>query len=340
MKVVKLPKSNLEGLVEELRKVGPVYAPVRKGETSYSFQEISSADEAELNYNRTILPPKKFFLPPQEPMFHFSPLKGFTPAVEDLDQPFVLFGVHSCDIHGLKILDMVFSGRYTDNAYMTRRRNGVIVGIDCTPDEYCFCYSMGTNFVDDGFDLFLSDIGDSYLVRVGTSLGDDITLAREELFDEVTDEDKQAFKSSMLRKAEMFKSKVDMLGLPEIMDLEYESEVWDEVAGQCLSCGTCSMVCPTCYCYDVVDELSLDAQSGVRKRRWDSCLFWEYSLVAGGHNFAAERSTRMKKRYYHKLRVFSEEFGRPACVGCGRCSQMCVAGLKFPDVIEKLRSTA
>jgi sulfhydrogenase subunit beta (sulfur reductase) len=338
MKVLKLKKSDINDLVDVLTGFGKVYAPVQKGERSHVFQEIQSADKVDLDYNRTILPPKKYFHRPVEPMFSFSPEDGYTPVEEGTDERFVVFGVHACDIHGLKILDMAFGGTYVDEAYMARRKNAIIVGMDCTPDEHCFCYSMGTNFVDDGFDLFLSDIGDSYIVRVATSTGDDITLAKPEIFSDVTEEDKRKYKSAALQKAEMFKTKIDMLGLPEIMDMEYESKLWEEVGGQCLSCGTCSMVCPTCYCYDVVDELNLDGKTGVRKRQWDSCLAREYSLVAGGHNFAADRSTRMKKRYYHKLRVFSDEFGRPACVGCGRCSDMCVAELRFGDTITKLRS--
>jgi sulfhydrogenase subunit beta (sulfur reductase) len=122
------------------------------------------------------------------------------------------------------------------------------------------------------------------------------------------------------------------------MDLEYENEIWREIGEKCLGCGTCSMVCPTCYCYAVFDDLNLDADSGQRKRRWDSCLFKDYALVAGGHNFRAECSSRVKNRYFHKQRGFVRQYGRPSCVGCGRCIVYCPAGVDILEIVRKLRS--
>lgn len=214
----------------------------------------------------------------------------------------------------------------------------MIIGMDCVPDEYCFCRSTGTDFVDDGFDLFLSDIDDSYLVRIGTSLGDDIVTTAQKLFHEVEQCDREAYKARSVQRRESFQTEIQLQDFPKIMDLEYENELWQDVGEKCLGCGTCSMVCPTCYCYAVFDELNLDVNSGRRKRRWDSCLFKDYALVAGGHNFRAERSSRIKNRYFHKQRGFVSQFGRPSCVGCGRCIVYCPAGVNILDVVRKLRS--
>ena len=192
--------------------------------------------------------------------------------------------------------------------------------------------------MDGGFDLFLSDIGDSYLVRVGTSIGDDIVKAADSLFRKVEKRDRQNYKRRSSQRRESFQAEIQLQDLPEIMDLEYESHVWEQLGDKCLSCGTCSMVCPTCYCYAVFDELNLDASSGQRKRRWDSCLFKDYALVAGGHNFRAQRSSRVKNRYFHKQRGFVSQYGRPSCVGCGRCKAYCPAEIDIVDVITKLRS--
>jgi sulfhydrogenase subunit beta (sulfur reductase) len=118
--------------------------------------------------------------------------------------------------------------------------------------------------------------------------------------------------------------------------MEYQSQVWNDLGERCLSCGACSHVCPTCYCFDVQDDVDLGARSGRRLRVWDSCLFRTHALVAGGENFRATRDSRVKFRYYHKQRGFVAEYGRPSCVGCGRCTVACPAGIDIVTVIRML----
>ena len=338
MKIVKLPKENLAEFIGHLNSFGQIHAPVKRGEKSFVFAPVTELTEIELNCNRTILPLKKYFFKPVDTMFNFYAQKGYELPTEESDNKYIIFGVHPCDIHGLKILDLIFSGKYVDSYYFARRNRAIIIGLDCIPDEFCFCRSTRTDFVDSGFDLFLSDIDDSYLVRIGTSIGDDMVTAADSLFREVEKEDREKYKAKSIRRRESFQTEIQLQDFPEIMDLEYESQVWREVGEECLSCGTCSMVCPTCYCYAVFDELNLDAESGQRKRRWDSCLFKDYALVAGGHNFRAQRSSRVKNRYFHKQRGFVSQYGRPSCVGCGRCKAYCPAGIDIVEVVNKLRS--
>ena len=338
MKIVKLPKENLAKFVSSLNSFGQIHAPVKRGEKSLAFGPVSDFAQIQLNYTRTILPLKKYFFKPIDTMFNFSAEKGYELPMEEPEQRNVFFGVHPCDIHGLKILDLVFSGRYVDNYYFAGRNNAAIIGLDCIPDEFCFCRSTGTDFVDSGFDLFLSDIDESYLVRVGTSLGDDMVKAAESLFRDIEKQDREKYKGKSIEKRESFQIQIQLQDLPEIMDLEYDSPIWEELGQDCLNCGTCSMVCPTCYCYAVFDELDLDASGGRRLRRWDSCLFKDYALVAGGHNFRAKRSSRVKNRFFHKQRGFVSQYGKPSCVGCGRCKAYCPAGIDIVEVINKLRS--
>lgn len=338
MKIVKLPKENLAEFITHLNCFGQIQAPVKRSDKSFVFAPVGDLSEIELNYTRTILPLKKYFFKPVDIMFNFCAEKGYEVPAEELNKKYIIFGVHPCDIHGLKILDLVFSGRFVDTYYFARRSRVAIIGLDCIPDDLCFCRSTGTDFVDSGFDLFLSDIDDSYLVRVGTSIGDDMVTAAGSLFQQVEKDDREKYKAKSTQRRERFQTEIQLQDLPEIMDLEYESQVWQEVGEECLSCGTCSMVCPTCYCYAVFDELNLDANSGRRKRRWDSCLFKDYALVAGGHNFRANRSSRVKNRYFHKQRGFVSQYGRPSCVGCGRCKAYCPAGIDIVEVVTKLRS--
>lgn len=340
MQIVKLPKENLDKFIGTLSKFGEIHAPIRKNENTYLFSRIENLSKIELNYNRTILPPRKYLVPPVETTFRFSPDRGYEESVEDIDKKYILLGVHPCDIHGLKILDLVFSGTYQDKYYFTRRKNTSIIGVSCIPDDSCFCRSMQTDFVEDGFDLFLSDIDSSYLVRIATSSGDDMVRANRSLFKEVDKEDIAQYERKSNEIKNYFKIDLELYNLPEIMDLEYESKIWEEIGEKCLSCGTCSMVCPTCYCYDVFDELNLDGKTGERRRRWDSCLFKDHALVAGGLNFRSERSSRVKNRYFHKQRGFVAQYGKPSCVGCGRCIQSCPAKIDIVEVITKIRSAS
>lgn len=336
MKILKLPKEKLDFFASVLQQFGEVHAPVRRGR-GYAFERLSRWSQACLDYNRTILPPKKYFLPPEEALFRYRGGEGYIPCTDGLEKRIILVGLHACDIYAINILDDVFAGQYPDPYFQTRRRNIAIVGIDCTPDEHCFCRAMRADFVESGFDLFFHDIGDYYLAFVGTALGDDMILATGNLFGEVTKKDIDEYKRRSSARHRGFKVDVEIRDLPEIFEIEYSSEIWDELGEKCLSCGSCSMVCPTCYCYDVIDEVKLGSRDGLRRRSWDSCLFVTHALVAGGENFRNSRSSRVKFRFYHKQRGFVAEYGRPSCVGCGRCVTACPVNIDIVEVINRLR---
>lgn len=336
MKILKLPKAKLDFFASVVQQFGEVHAPVEQ-DGKYAFKRLSRWSEARLDYTRTILSPKKYVLPPRETLFRFREGEGYVPCTDNLDKRIVLFGVHACDIYALNILDRVFSGKYEDPYYQARRKNLVIIGIDCQPDEHCFCRSMRADFVDHGFDLFLYDLGDYYLTFVGTALGDDMVLATGPLFENVTAADIDEYKLRSSNKQKAFQLDVEIRDLPEIFEMEYQSESWAELGETCLSCGSCSMVCPTCYCYDVADDTQLGSRDGRRNRSWDSCLFATHALVAGGENFRKSRASRIKFRYYHKQRGFVAEYGRPSCVGCGRCITACPVKIDISEVINRLR---
>jgi len=336
MKTLKLPKSRLEAFASLLEDFGEVHAPVAD-HGAYVFRRLDHWADARLDYMRTVLPPKKYFLPPRETMFRYSERDGYVPCTDDLDRKIVLFGLHACDISAINILDLVFAGKYPDPYFQTRRQNVAIIGIDCIPDEHCFCRSMRGDIVDHGFDLFFYDIGDHYLTFVGTARGDDMVIAGQSLFQDVTRADIDEYKERSGKKRSAFRIDLEIRDLPEIFDMEYESTIWDALGERCLSCGSCSMVCPTCYCYDVVDQVALGSREGTRSRCWDSCLFSTHALVAGGENFRDSRADRIKFRFYHKQRGFVAEYGRPSCVGCGRCVVSCPIGIDIVEVLRGLR---
>ncbi|HEY0672733.1 MAG TPA: 4Fe-4S dicluster domain-containing protein [Longimicrobiales bacterium] len=335
MKTLKLAREDLDLFAAVLQQFGVVHAPVRD-RGSVRFQRIQRWSDVELKYTRTVLPPKKYFLPQRETLLYYDK-NGYRPATDQLDERIVLFGVHACDIRGLNILDEVFlQGPHIDPYYQARRSNVIVIGIDCLPDEHCFCRSMRADFVEKGFDLFLYEIGEDYLVLVNTALGDDMVLATKSLFHPVTRADVEEYKtrSQALRASQIID--VEIRDLPEILELEYDSELWQELGSKCLACGSCSMVCPTCYCYDVADDITVGCNAGTRCRQWDSCLFSSHAQVAGGENFRAQQADRVKYRFYHKHRGFVAEYGHPSCVGCGRCTTVCPVGINDVTVINRL----
>lgn len=337
MKILKMAKENLDFFVSVLPAFGEVYAPLKRGK-GYAFERPSRWSDIQLKYTRTLLPPKKFILPPRETTFIFDPEKGFEARLAEASKPVVLFGVHSYDIYGLNILDRVFAeSKYPDPYYIARRKSTAVIGIDFEPDEWHLASSLNTDFVDSGFDLFLSDIGDDYLVLVGTSRGDDMVVMSHSLMQQPTEADFAEYKRRSMKRRASYKAHLVMEDLPEILEMEYHSKVWDEMGERCLSCGSCSMVCPTCYCFDINDEVQLGSRKGERIRTWDSCLLKTHALVAGGENFRHARSSRVKFRYYHKQRGFVAEYGRPSCVGCGRCVDVCPAQINIITVIESIR---
>lgn len=337
MKILKLPKEQLDFFAAVLQQFGEVHAPV-KTPAGFAFRPLERWSDARLDYVRTVLPPKKYFLPPRETLFRYREGTGYEAASEDLNRRIVLFGVHPCDIYGINILDEVFGGgAYPDPYFQQRRRNVAVIGLDCTPDEHCFCHSMRADFVDHGFDLMFYDIGEHYLVMVGTALGDDMVLATGPLFQEVDAADIAEYKRRSAEKRSEFELDVDLRDLPEIFELEYGHDIWEELGERCLACGNCSNVCPTCYCYDVQDEAELGTKDSVRVRTWDSCLYSQHAAVAGGENFRHSQASRIKFRFYHKQRGFVAEYGRPSCVGCGRCIVACPVGIHVVEVLNRLR---
>ncbi len=336
MKTVTIKKSDMQSFWDHMQGFGTVYAPVKRGEDSYAFEVTDDVSRVEFDYTRTILPPKKFFYPPEFPMFSFSG-EGYIPAPPRIEDRIILFGVHPCDVHGLNILDVVFSKKYRDEYYFMHRKRIAIIALGCMPDEHCFCASIGTSTVQEGFDLAFTDIGGDFFVTVGTSLGDDITRLAPHLFSDAKEKDIQKYLERRKKRDEAFTNKVDISDLPYILEIEYGSGIWDELGEECLSCGSCSVVCPTCYCYDVLDRLNLDGKTGERIRMWDSCLFKEHAMVAGGENFREERSSRIKHRFIHKHQAFAGDFGRTSCVGCGRCITACPAGIDISEIIREIK---
>ena len=338
-----LDKKEFRKLVEIMLDSNEVIAPKqvgtkKDGKPIHQYLPVTSWDEIDLNYETTEYSAKTYVLPYKENLsvYKFDE-DGWKQEISYRKQPRIILGLHACDINALLKLDKVMArNSYPSPYYISRRKNTFIVGIDHDPCEKGFCLSLGTDTVTQGFDLFLTDLGDRYFVSINSDRG--FTTLQCVATKEVTEEDTKEYLEVRQKFNKNYKNKVDVRNLPNLLDIEFESAVWDRWGAKCLSCGSCAMVCPTCYCYGVSERVSMDNTVGAKVKRLYSCNLVLFATVAGGHNFRPERTTRLKYRYYHQHRGFVEAYDEPKCVGCGRCSNVCLAGINPPDIIHELQA--
>jgi sulfhydrogenase subunit beta (sulfur reductase) len=315
---------NLAALLGRLRRYVELHGPVRGDDGVVRFAAIAPGKLPDLSAVRTLLPPKKYLLHPQETILNYTAAVGYQGPPEEV-RPLILFGLHPCDLAGINYLDRVFLGDDPDPLYAARRAALTLVGISCTPDEFCSCHILPSPLKAYS-DLFLSAVEGGFVVTSGSPRGDELLDGVRDLLEErespVAEDTRRFFGHA---EAEQVRPEPDAT-LPE----------WQELAGHCLGCGACSLCCPTCYCFDVLEFSGLDCCAAERVRQWDNCLFKSHAEVAGGISFRNERAERFRYRYRHKYRGFGPLQGIPSCVGCGRCRVVCPAGLDLRPLAERL----
>jgi sulfhydrogenase subunit beta (sulfur reductase) len=153
-----------------------------------------------------------------------------------------------------------------------------------------------------------------------------------------TGKDIEQLEELRLEKRKIFKNEVniDLGEITAMFDRSLKSKIWDEIGDRCLSCGNCTNVCPTCYCFDMMDEPNLDLKTGKRIRVWDSCQNERFAKVAGGESFREKRSQRKKHRFYRKFRYHNDKYNKFFCTGCGRCSRTCMAKINLKETLDQL----
>ena len=337
---VVLKKSKIQDWVDALRSDYIVCGPV-EGKKSHKFVELDSDSEVSLEYTRTVIPPKKYLHPQKENLITYNRTNGLEAKLPEIDRKTVVLGVHPCDARAVMVYDVVFGGDMPDPYYWNRRKNTIIVAISCTlPDENCFCMSLddcGPTLEDKGFDLLMTDIGDSYLIEVGSMEGS-LLLQHQGIFEKATEKaraDKN--KTVEISKMKIQRKIPDVKNLPKFMEQHYDHPVWAKEAEKCVSCGSCTFVCPTCFCYHVEDITKFNLEDGNRVRMWDSCQLIDFAEVAMGENFRENREARLKWRIYHKLAYWQEQFNNLGCTGCGRCISYCIANIDMTQALAEIR---
>ncbi|MEK6643119.1 MAG: 4Fe-4S dicluster domain-containing protein [Planctomycetota bacterium] len=332
--------SLVEGLVGQRKVIGPVARGDR-----FFYQEISRASDLDLSFNYCTYSVRSVLFPAVETLFTFDHDHGrFTPNAVMDDRPTALIGVHPCDLHAIRLLDRVFETDHRDEHYLARRHSTFIVGVDCVRPcaTDAFCHDMHTDSADEGFDVMLYPLSTQNTAnrRYGVVVGSDAGRQWIESGHAVrpTEDDQRMFVHYLRHKSAAFTKQLesDCEELPAMLRRSYDSLLWEGTAQRCYSCGSCNLVCPTCYCFNITDDLSLNGDTGARTREWDSCMLHDFASVAGGHNFRAKTSQRLRHRVFRKAAWIHERSGLAGCVGCGRCDRACTAKISMVEMLNQL----
>ena len=291
---------------------------------------------------------KQFLLPARVRLWRARRTKGESTVFEieeetPEERPQAFIGVRSCELHAIDVQDRVLlGGKYADRDYGARRRDAFVVALNCfEPGGTCFCVSMGTGpRVEAGYDLALTEILEDehrFLVEVGSERGADVL--NELPHRRAEDADRAAADAAVTGAAVRMGRSVDTTDIRDLLVSNLEHPRWDEVKDRCLTCGNCTLVCPTCFCTSVEDANDLAGEETERWRVWDSCFSVDYSYIHGGSVRPSGRS-RYRQWLTHKFGTWFDQFGTSGCVGCGRCITWCPVGIDVTEELTAIRATA
>jgi sulfhydrogenase subunit beta (sulfur reductase) len=309
------------------------------------YRLVRRQDEALFGYVVGPRSWKHFLHPPKLTLFRARRNGGEMEITEEPDDPprYAFLGVRSCDLHAIATQDRVLmGGEHPDPHYVARREGAFIIAIQCgEAGGTCFCVSMGTGpKVDAGYDLALTEVLDGgahrFVVEVGSARGAEVLA---EVPSTPAEEDEQrAPQAAAERAASQMGREMETDGIKELLYRNYEHPRWDEVSERCLTCGNCTMVCPTCFCTTVEDVTDLAGTETERSRDWDSCFTMDFSYVHGGSVRSSPRS-RYRQWMTHKLATWFDQFGSSGCVGCGRCITWCPVAIDITEEAAAIRAT-
>lgn len=341
MPYMTMDSTELPKLAQDLADQGKkLILPVRDGQDLFYREGADPADLDLATIPRNSI--KEFLFPKCDKVLKYQ-YEGNDITVEDVEPPetqAVIFCARPCDAASLPVVEPLWNWDYKDEFFNKRRAQTVLVTYACrqAPDEACFCVSVGLSpSTDQGSDVVLYPLDDKKLaVNFVSQSGREMEGAFSKYkTGEVDEEALKAFqeegKKSLSHRMKFDKAK-------GWLDTHFEDPLWEEKTFQCIGCGTCTFLCPTCHCFDIQDESIFDG--GCRLKSWDGCQFALFTLHTSGHNPRDVQAQRYRQRILHKYAIYPDKFGKILCTGCGRCVAHCPVNLSLYDVVASAQERA
>jgi sulfhydrogenase subunit beta (sulfur reductase) len=317
-----------------------VFVPVKEGGI-HLFRPLVPGVEPDFGFQNTRLSPKSIVYPQSERMFQYT-LDSADPEANLLKEtpkeysPRAIVGIRPCDAHAFQLVKVNFdNAEYRDPWWVMGFESTTLVGLGCTdPCPSCFCTSVGGGpYSEKGLDVLLYDLGEDFVAKALTPKGE--ALLEKAEGGAAADEAglKQAEQVAAAAK-EKITAKVPTDRLKEKVVMEvFNAPFWEDVGFSCINCGTCTFLCPTCWCFDIQDEVR--GNQGDRIRNWDSCMFPLFTLHGSGHNPRDQKFKRVRQRFMHKIKYYVDKYDNgPHCSGCGRCVKHCPVNIDIREVFH------
>jgi ferredoxin len=326
----------LDGLTDTYR----IFTPVKDGDF-HNFKSLGEGKGPDFNFQNTRLSPKTLIYPQSERMFEYSLDENDSEAnilkesPKDYS-PQAIVGIRPCDAHALRIVKLNFdNSEFRDPWWVQHFESTVLVGLGCNePCSTCFCTSVGGGpFNEDALDVMLYDLGETFLAKGLTEKGEEFLKKAEggTPADSATVKDAEILATATSNRINT-SVPTDKLKEKVVNEL-FDASFWDDVAFACINCGTCTFLCPTCWCFDIQDEVL--GKQGDRIRNWDSCMFPLFTLHGSGHNPRDQKLQRVRQRFMHKLKYYVDKYENGVqCSGCGRCVRHCPVNIDIRQVAE------
>ena len=340
----KLSKTDLAALVGDLLAAGTnVIAPLRfadQGRTAIEYGPVRDPDEMVLDGPQPVRSLKEAVFPPTDVLFRWRQTKSKI-EIEEVPATFpetVIVGARPCDAAALDVLDRVMGWDFRDEMWFGRRQATAVLSLACTScDDSCFCTAVGLSpTATRGADWFLTPVDGGYEIDVLTPKGEALL---ERYKARCPDSDGPATRAAGVEEKVRANLDVRPEAVRAWIETHFEDAFWKRASLRCHGCGACAFVCPTCHCFDIVDEPD-GIDHGTRRRNWDACQTNLFTLHASGHNPRKDQAARLRQRVLHKFGIYPSRFGEVLCTGCGRCVRVCAAGMDLVAILAEIGRAA